>query len=250
MTRETFYTSEIANSLEVVKRGIQALMEAAKNRTARTAWIVCSSKGNLTGLIEGVIGGPAVKALQKGLQVELFKNCSLVFYHERAIPSSAEGSPVLVCFPDEALMQKIDSVRDLPILIVLPWVLENIKPWLLARGARDLLAKTDVNPSKISNPVVERALASMLAMINVSTGIVHPSDKSAAIEVFKTLRAAKEQYDPMEVGAWFVQKGMDSKHASDIVSVANDPAAFRSSSRTGNWGAKALERWRSEAKNT
>jgi hypothetical protein len=53
----------------------------------------------------------------------------------------------------------------------------------------------------------------MLSVIHVSSGIGHPSDKGAAIEIFKTLRAANEQHDPLEVGAWFVQKGMDSKYA-------------------------------------
>ena len=44
MARQNFYTSEIANSLDVVKLGVQALVEAATKFQASSAWIVTNSK--------------------------------------------------------------------------------------------------------------------------------------------------------------------------------------------------------------
>ena len=247
MARQNFYTSEMANSLGVVKLGVQALADAAIRLQSSSAWIVSNAKSNLDGFIADVVGGAAVKALQKGKEVGFVKGCSLKFFYEKAIPSFANGSPILACFPNEELMQKVDAITDVPALIVLPWVLDDIKPWLLAHGAKDLLKTAMASPVKISNPVVEQALLSSLSLINVSTGIVHPSDKATVIGIFKTLQQADEQYDPQEVGAWFIQKGMDGKHASEIAAVAANPTGFRSSSGGKKWGKADLKRWRENA---
>ena len=153
MVRKNFYTSEIANSLEVVKIGFQALADAAAKSQSRFAWVVTNSKWNLDGFVADLIGATAVKTLQKGNEVGFFKGCSLQFFHEKAVPSSANGSAVLACFPNQKLMQKVDAIADVPVLIALPWSLADIQPWLLAHGAEDLLKSGSVTPAEISNPV-------------------------------------------------------------------------------------------------
>jgi hypothetical protein len=246
MTTRRFYTSETANNSDVVKVGFIALFQAAKAANLEVVRLICATKGNLEGFIEDLMGREVVKTLKKTGTVNI-SGISVVFHHERAIPYSAEGTPVLLCYPDEKLLQKVDAMQDIPTLIVLPWTMDNIKPWLLAHGATDLLQKADISPCKISNPVVEQALKGMLLSINTSTGIVHSSDKATAIETFETLSAAGELYDPHEVGAWFVQHGVSSEHAATITEVARNPAGFRSADKA-NWGKQALERWRADAK--
>ena len=241
----TFYTSEIANDPKIVKLGFEALFKLAKETNSTVVHLVCASKGNLDGLVEQVLGPSLVKALRRSGEASI-SGTRILFHHERSIPISANGSPVLVCYPDEKLLQKTDAIRHVPALIVLPWSLEQIRPWLLARGAKDLLNKTDVAPSTIRNPVVEQALKAMIASINTSTGILHPSDKDTAIGTFKTLSDAKEAYDPEEVGAWFVQHGVDSRHTPSIVAVAGNPRGFRSTAIMRDWN-RALELWRERA---
>lgn len=60
-------------------------------------------------------------------------------------------------------------------------------------------------------------------------------------------RKANEEYDPQAVGAWFIRKGMDGKHATAIAAIATDPSAFRASRGEKNWGKDDIKRWREEA---
>jgi len=229
----------------VVRAGFQALEFVAKKLNARTAWLVCDGHDNLGGFITEVIGDAKVKALQQGKAIPFSSDCVLEFYSNRTLPHSGSQNPVLACFPSKNLLDKVDGLTGVTTLIVLPWSQQDIDPWLVAHGAREILGRINSQPAIVSNSVVAKALEDIHARINVSTGVVHSSDKHAVVEAFRILRDGGEPVDPTEVRAWFVQKGMEPKHANVIAEIASEPGKFRLSETTPSWRPEILSRWRS-----
>lgn len=246
MDRVNYYSSEIANSPEVVRRGFETLIQATEKSRVKEAWLVCNTKSNLHGLISEVIGAQAAGSLSKGHPIRL-TNGSLLLFHARSMPYSANGNPILACFPDEKLLQRIDDLVGASCLIVLPWSMDDIRPWILARGAVDILGKVHARPSEIANPVVRAALEELLNSINIGTGVIHRSDKDAAIGTFRVLRDAGEVYDPPQVAAWFVQNGMTLEHAARVEAIASSPNSFRGSGGAIRKDKAVLARWRFKA---
>lgn len=123
---------------------------AVEQLRSSTAWLVCHAYSNLDGFVEQVIGSNAVAALKNRRSVAFVQGCSLVFHGERNLPHSGGGSPILACYPDKRLLDKLDAIADVPALIVLPWQISDIQPWLAAHGAQDILGKSQVEPAAIS----------------------------------------------------------------------------------------------------
>ena len=250
MIRRNFYASEPANGPEVVRVGFQALADLVQQLRSSAAWLVCHAYRNLDGFVEQVIGREAVVALKRRRSVGFGQECSLSFRGDRNLPYSAGGSPILACYPNRGLLDKLDRVSEVPALIVLPWKLSDVRPWLAAHGAHDILGKSPAKAAGISNPVVERAMESIVASINISSGIVAPEDKDTVVSVFRLLRDDEERYNPVEIRAWLVQKGMDAKHATAVAEVAAAPSRYRKSTSKRSWGRADLKRWRADARRT
>ena len=226
MPRQNFYSSRIANTTPVVQRGIAKLAEVAIALKANSAWIITPAKSNLGGFISSAIGEPAADALAKGKPVNLSETCVLRHYTEKTLPFSGDGSPILLCYAGKALLNKVEGLRNVPALIVLPWNMEDVQPFIDAHAPVDILTNKAPAASKVTNPVVEQALTSFIRAINKSTGISHPSDKSRAIETFRILQQAR--------------------HADKIAEIAANPSKFRAGTG-GGWREDILDQWRTSA---
>ena len=69
-------------------------------------------------------------------------------------------------------------------------------------------------------PLVKEALKSLTSMVNLSTGILHPSDESAAKLYFKALHKEGVMLNESEVTRWAVSNGWQTKHASELGKLA------------------------------
>lgn len=243
--RKDYFSSKEVRSADVIAHGLAKAIAEAKGLGKKRVWIVSHGKSNLDGHISEAIGKEAADALSKGKSVSA-GNIEIVFYSDRILPYGGDGSPVVVCYPNDKLLDKLDGMTGIPCLIVLPWLNQETQAWIAAHAPEDIYGVVTTAQSTVSNPVVEKALETLLAVINVSTGISHPSDKAAAMDVFKRLRSGGESYSPDEVRAWLVQKGMRPNHANEIRDIAADPSKFRSKTNSP-LRADILQRWREEA---
>lgn len=69
-------------------------------------------------------------------------------------------------------------------------------------------------------PLVEDALKSLAAMVNLSTGIIHPSDESAAKEYFNVLYKEGEPLLCSEITEWTKCNGWKPAYAKDLGKLA------------------------------
>lgn len=243
--RKDYFSSKEVRSADVIALGLAKAIAEAKSLGKKRVWIVSHGKSNLDGYISDAIGKGAADALSKGKSVRA-GDIEIVFYGDRTLPYGGDGSPVVVCYPNDKLLDKLDGMSGIPCLIVLPWLHQETEAWIAAHAPEDIYGAVTTAQSTVSNPVVEKALETLLAVINVSTGISHPSDKATAMRIFKTLIKGKEAYDPDEVRAWLVQKGMRPNHANDIRDIAADPSKFRARTDSSP-NMDQLRRWREEA---
>jgi hypothetical protein len=69
-------------------------------------------------------------------------------------------------------------------------------------------------------PLVNEALKSLTIMVNLTTGILHPSDETFAKEYFKALYKEGEPLDSSEIAVWAEKNGWKSKHAKELGKLA------------------------------
>ncbi|WOE40709.1 DUF1889 family protein [Acinetobacter chinensis] len=64
--------------------------------------------------------------------------------------------------------------------------------------------------------LVEVALKSLTVRVNLATGLRHPTDMSAAKEMFKLLHKEGVDLDSVEIGRWAVNNGWKTDHAVEL----------------------------------
>lgn len=157
------------------------------------------------------------------------------------------GTPVLAVWVDDEQLEKIERERPSAICVI-PWLGAQIVRWRDAYGPTDMRSGASA-PAKsaITNPVVERALDSLTGRVNLSSGLGHPSDKAAAVGLFRILNAGGERYDPAEVSAWAANNGWGLDGARELGEVAAGVLAGRryQVERHG-WREDILDFWRAE----
>lgn len=249
--RSSLYIKSNGPNKSVIAKGFAWLLELGNNDVnKRSALLAVPVKSNLRGVISSVIGGAVVKRLEKGEKVTINSTVQVSLLTERETIYSWDG-PILAIYPTKKLLDKIDGLPGATDVLVIPWTLKEVQYWIDTWSAIELGGAPQINISKpFSNPVVETALESLTHRVNLSTGITHPSDRSAAIELFKILRDAGIPYDPNEVRAWLVaQGGWNPKHADDVKKIAIDILARkRLKDGRGSWNEKILDIWKEDAK--
>jgi len=160
------------------------------------------------------------------------------------------AQPVVVsCWPTAKDLDQLDGLHSLKALVVVPWNEEKIDTWRRARGALDLLGRQPAPPAPtISDPVVEVALNNVTSRVNLSTGLSHPDDRSAAIQALQLLKRNGYQLQPDEIRGWAMANGWRADHARQLGEYATGVLAGRAY-RTGRlqWKSQIIAIWRREA---
>jgi hypothetical protein len=158
--------------------------------------------------------------------------------------------PVVVAFwPSAKDLERLDGAQGLKALAVVPWQEDDIATWCQARGAVDLLGRRPVPEAPtISDPVVAVAMRSLTRMVNLSTGVGHPRDRSMAIHAFRILERNGHEYDPTEIGAWAMANGWAADDARDLSEYAAGVLAGKAY-RAGpsGWNRQIIRIWRKDA---
>ncbi len=201
----------------------------------------------LDGVIEGIIGPEAVKALRKQRTIQSGK-CVLKLATEREHPPSWIER-VLAIYPSPKLLDYVDGLPASEILVVF-WREDHLKRWASTWSALPLGSPSATStPAATIDPVVRSALESLSARVNPSTGLGHPDDRSSAVELFERLRDARIRYEPAEVRTWLVgQGGWKPEHANEVEEVCRKVLEGKNlKADRGRWRPDVVEHWRKAA---
>lgn len=198
-----------------------------------------------------VIGVQQAKAFGKNKQITAAGVTIDLLTDRGQSPMSYSSGPVLAVWVDSEDMDKIEKMNPLAICAI-PWSREDLAGWKADRNPTDLrTGEAGGSEQTISNPVVEAAMESLTIRVNLSSGLGHPSDKAAAVQMFRALKKAGESYDPEEIRAYAVRHGWRADHARQLVEKARailDGKPIQGG-KGAAWRSDAVKIWREDAAN-
>lgn len=203
------------------------------------------------GSLVDVVGEQAARVLGRGQRVSVMGRMVLGATWRNFPPSGWNRGPVLALWPDSKALERIERARASAICVVpASYETEEIAVWATARRATDLLDPDAARGAPvIRDPVVAAALSSLTMVVNLGTGLGHPSDRGRAIETFRLLRGGGHSWSPDEVQAWAMANGWDMHGASEVREVAEgvlEGKRYRTDA-ISSIPKTALEAWRAKA---
>lgn len=216
----------------------------AEDAGIRRCLLFIPTKGSIQSTtLELVLGSKASKLLNDGKAVRIGEG-ALRLETIRTFKSYTPGDAIITVYADQKMMDAIDSNRYLKAVICVPHLPEAVDDWkrtwnpLLPGGKQEEVRL-------IGNPVVEAALASMTARINLSHRILHSSDTEAVKDAFRILRAHRQTEDPANIRAWCIKHGWHAGAADEAMKYAAKAFALRSKPNVqgSHWASDIYEKW-------
>jgi hypothetical protein len=232
---------------DAVRRGMRWLRDQPLDQGARPGVVVpdlnsARALAQALGDTDGQLVAARRVAMGDGVAAELLLASTL--------PAAFAG-PLLAVWVDDGQMEKLERARPVAIFAI-TWNKDDLEHWDAAWAPADPRAGIPAGgPPALSNPVVTEAMEDLTARVNLSTGIGHPSDRSAAVAMFGLLQDAGEPYEPAEIRAWATAHGWRPDHARRLAEIGEKFKAGRRVQGRGRgtaWSADVLARWRERAR--
>lgn len=187
-SRKSWYIDTEGSDEEAMEQAFMWLYSLGEmDAEKREAILAVNTKRQLQGVVSSVIGEQAAKQLDKKNPVNLGE-ATIQLMTKRIDAKRRTSGPVLAVYPDKKLLDKIDSMHNVTDVLVVPWDRSDVDYWINTWNPIELgSSEKQKDLDHISDPIVEAAMESLDFLVNSSTGVTHPSDRSTAIEIFKTL---------------------------------------------------------------
>ncbi|MEZ5077223.1 MAG: DUF1889 family protein [Solirubrobacterales bacterium] len=139
--------------------------------------------------------------------------------------SAAFAGLLLVPWANGTMVGSAEECRPTAICAI-PWAEGDLDDWKRAYDPVDVRTGEPLGEDQVElSPLVTRALVSLTASVNPSTGIHHPSDARQARQFLKALYMTGEPLDSSEIRTWALAHGWQARHAADLAELAGKIAA-------------------------
>ena len=132
--RIAYYIDSEGADEHALELGLFWLGRTIRHHRVRAAWLAVRSKDSLMeGILPRVLGEAQCRALAGDDEV-IFNGAALNLFTSRrrgVVPSG----PMLAVYPDGVLLRKIQALREVTDLLVLPWSRSDVTEWARASGA-------------------------------------------------------------------------------------------------------------------
>lgn len=229
-----------------VKLGLAWLVARLKESPGDGMIVVPTLRQITSSVFADVIGSATAKYAEKHRQLKLGSRTIAVQPGTRmSLPHNLTAA--LVLWDREKAIQEIDRWRPEADVLVVPWIESDVTDLTEHLPFRVLGESPRASNPKSS--VVEAALRSLTRRVNVSSGLAHPLDEAAFVDLLYLLRDAGEVIDPAHVQKTLVELGWDIQDARDASKRAERFAggARLRRPKSPSWPAGAIDQWRSEA---
>jgi len=217
--RSAFYINVEYVDKSAILKGLRWLDELGKlNPNKRSALLAVDQLSILNGVLSDLLGESAIGRLKKEKKLRISSNSTVTLLILRQKPLYSWNGPVLAVHPSRALLDKIDDLYGVTDVLVIPWRLDEVKPWINTWRVPELRVSPTSSPisPKFSNPEVEVRLKEISHM-NSGDNFGHPNDHKRIVQIFRDFRKRKVNYDPEEIRAWMIREGGCDSEAADVV---------------------------------
>ena len=221
MTLQRFLIENYGPNVDAFKMALAEAIKFSRLNGISQITLVISAKGGFPGTIIGEFFGDRIsKLLCKGGVVDLGHGISMNLEIPRNLSSHKNFGTLLATYLSEEDMSIIDALRTVQAVVYLPWHEEEGKKWLACWNP-----VIWGNSSWIIKPLtftqdIEEALSRLTKVINLSTGLAHPSDKEFAKRMFLKLKNEGHQVEPEDVKFWAIKNGWQARHAKELEKLA------------------------------
>lgn len=174
---------------------------------------------NRTGLT-GFIGERQAKLLNRGNQLTMPSGAKLRCETRQTLRFVSRPTVVIVYYAESGILDHVDGLPQLAAVIAVPEFEDSADGWEERWQPQVLGRATRAAANLIPDPVLERALTALTKSINLSTGLIHPSDQQLAKDTLRILRAHKHTVERSKLKSWAVTKGWQPKHAEELATLA------------------------------
>lgn len=230
---------------DAVLQGFKWLIGFAREHDAGRCGVFVPAVGSAENLSRALGGVGEQLARDRAVRTETL---TVELLTPRSLPFGGYDGPVLAVWMDDKMIDKIEEARPAAICAI-PWTTNDLQSWKAAWQPADPRTGAPAGTGgTISNPVVGAAMRSLTERVNLSAAISHPSDKAAAVWLFKLLKQAGEPFDPAEIRAWAVShywRPQDAKAIGDVAQKLLDGRRVQAGPRA--WARDIIRQWRATA---
>lgn len=174
------------------------------------------NKGSFPDTLVGqLLGGVATK-LCRGESFLIAENILLDLQGANKVRHICHYEMIVGVYLSLESLFRLESALSAKAIIFLPWMEDEGKRWLSTWGATILGTNTWQVQQTSLPPDVENALSVLTQGINLSTGLIHPSDRRTARRVLTELRDLGHALCSADVRSWAVRNGWRPDDAKDL----------------------------------
>jgi len=206
------------DQIRVAFRGIVKIVKDLG--IARVTLVVPKKGGWEHTIVAEFLGAAVAKALVKGQSVTMVEGVTMLLDSPQTFRSTAGQGLLIGAHISIKDMAKLDDAWGAQAILFLPWNDPEAQEWKATWHPVTVGATAEETPTSSLSIPVEEALTRLTGMINLGTGLGHPSDKKHAERTFEKLRAEGHSFDPANVRRWAQRNHWSSSAAADLEKVA------------------------------
>ena len=217
MTNRFLFKNEGPND-QVIVNALRHASEISTQSNNKSIHIIFPHKANfestnLGKIINQIFGAGSAKKLCKG---ETLGNLDFILPSKISFNNSSGTILAIYCTPDD--MNKIDSNSSANSIIFVSYLLEEADIWenTWYNNGLDIIHGEPSQQIEILSEEITSALKRLTSIVNLSTGLTHPSDQKHAQRIFKELQEKGYKADEQAVANWAIANGWNASHLSDL----------------------------------
>lgn len=216
MTIPRFLVENYGANVENAKLIFSESLKKAKELGAEALTLVVPAKTNFSNTIfDQVIGEKEIKALCNGKHLTI-ENVSIELITPSKILHYEKYGVVVGLYLSEADFRGFHNIRFAEAISFLPWSEKEGKKWQ-SIWIPTVWGKSTWKTKPVQfNPDVEEKLQGLTTVINLSTGLAHPSDKKIAKERVREIKVIDPTLTDEAVLIWAIRNGWSPRHAEEL----------------------------------
>lgn len=203
---------------EVLVKALCYALEVSSQSNDKNIHLVFPQKSNfestnLGKIIDKIFGVGSAKKLCKG---ESIRNLDFILPSKISSNNSSGTILAIYCTPND--MNKIDSNSYANSIIYVSWLLKEADIWESTwyNNGLNIVHGEPSQQIKILPKEITSALKRLTSIVNLSTGLAHPSDQNYAQRIFKELQEKGYKADEQAVANWAIANGWNARHLDDL----------------------------------
>ena len=240
--RPSYYIKSSGPQDAALVRGMQWLVGEAQSAN-QTGVVAVSQLMNLTNVAQWSQLAPFFHELRNRRQATI-TGVSIELFTLKTQDMENETAPVLVVYGGRRLLKAVDALMRVPSVLYIPWQGTEHEDWAATWGASDLDAEEQVAQREPLSGVACTAINELTQIVNLATGIAHPSDYEQAVKTLETLYRKGAACTPETIRQQLIRLDWQPEDADRVKSLAEKIwQGRRPRSSTGQADDALWENW-------